>query len=215
MVVLSAASSAALFTERFIPPEVYVKVLGRMFGDLWLRWEPETLWAEIRDEAGAAISDGVRDKINALRLLLSADNFWEDFFVFEKTILAFNDKMIDPTGIQVCLPHELAYGLTVANVVRSKPFSPEVTNYIRACCAQDGLVVYPRVFSFAQPIYESLALKDLVDSTLKTWNLDKFTQLKVPAGEESDPVVIQVAKLHDIEVYVRERIDKGLHTEIA
>ena len=47
------------------------------------------------------------------------------------------------------------------------------------------------------------------------WDIERFTQLRVPEGEEDDPVVVQVAKLHDIEVYVRERLDKGMGTKIA
>ena len=135
-------SVKGLFTERFIPPKVYTRVLGKMFGDAWLRWEPETLWDEIHDETGATVSDEVRDKIMALRLLIVADNFWDEFTVFENTILAFNDRLVDPTYIQVCLPQELGYGLTVANGVKVKQFDSEIINYVRACCSQDGLMVY-------------------------------------------------------------------------
>jgi len=210
-----AASAKGLFTERFIPPKIYLRVLGKMFGNAWLRWEPETLWDEIRDETGASVSDEVRDKIMALRLLLVADNFWEEFTVFENTILAFNDLLVDPTCIQVCLPHELGYGLTVANGVKVKPFDSEISNYIRACCDQDGLMVYHRSFSFAQPRYENEKLRELVNNTRKVWDIERFTQLLVPDGEEDDPVVVQVAKLHDIEVYVRERLDKGMSLKVA
>lgn len=210
-----AVKLSRLFTERFIPPRVYVRVLTSMFRNAWFRWEPETLWAEIRDETGADVSEEVRDKINALRLLLAADNFWEDYTVFENTIIAFNDRMVDPTYIQVCLPQELAYGLTVAGAIRLRQFSSEVINYVRGCCTQDGLVVYHRSFAFAQPRYDDERLRELVQEIRKVWDIERFTQLRVPAGAEDDTVVVQVAKLHDIEVYVRERVDKGLTMKVA
>jgi len=208
-------SAKGLFTERFIPPRVYTQVLGKMFGNAWLRWEPETLWDEIRSETGAQVSDEVRDKLLALRLLMVADNFWDEFTVFENTILAFNDRMVDPTYMQVCLPQELGYGLTVANNVKVKKFDSEIVNYIRACCEQDGLAVYHRSFAFAQPRYESDSMRELVRNTRKTWDIERFTQLRVPDGEEDDPVVMQVGRLHDIEVYIRERMEKGLSLEVA
>lgn len=204
-----------LFTERFIPPRVYEQVLARMFGNSWLKWEPETLWAEIKDETSSVVSDEARDKINALRLLMVADNFWDEYTVFENTILAFNDQMVDPGYIQVCLPQELAYGLTVAGAIRLRPFSSEIVNYVRGCCTQDGLIVYHRSFAFAQPRYDDEHLRELVQNVRKVWDIERFTQLRVPAGEEGDAVVVQVAKLHDIEVFVRERVDKGLTMKVA
>lgn len=210
-----AFSAKKLFTERFTPPKVYTLVLSKIFGRRWIEWEPETLWDEIRDEFRVEVSDEVRDKINALRLLMVVDNFWEEFTVFEKTIIAFNDRLVDPTYIQVCLPQELGYGLTVANSVRVKPFTSEIINYVRACCTQDGLLVYHRSFNFAQPRYDNERMREIVQATRKIWDIERFTQLRVPAGEEDDPVVVQVAKLHDIEVYVRERLDKGRALRVA
>jgi len=204
-----------LFTERFVPPRVYVGVLSKMLGGLWPTWEPETIWEEIRIETGAQVSDEVRDKINALRLVLTTDNFWEEFTVFENVILAFNDRHVDPSYMQVCLPQELAYGLTVAGSVKVKPFAADIINYVRACCEQDGLVVYPNIFSFAQPRFEDAALRELVYEARKVWDTQRFAHLRVPAGEEDDPVVVQVAKLHDISIYVKERLDKGLSLKIA
>jgi len=212
---VAVISTPKLFTERFVPPKVYVGVLSKMLGGLWPTWEPETIWADIRDEAGVDVSDEVRDKINALRLLLTTDNFWEEFTVFENVILAFNDRHVDPSYVQVCLPQELAYGLTVAGSIKVKPFSSEIINYIRACCTQDGLVVYPNIFSFAQPRFEDPTLRELVHDTQKVWDAQRFAQLRVPPGEEEDAVVVQVAKLHDIDVYVKERLDKGLSLKLA
>lgn len=212
---MAVISLKNLFTERFVPPKVYVGVLSKMLGGNWPTWEPETVWADIFDETGVEVSDEVRDKISALRLVLTTDNFWEEFTVFENVILAFNDRYVDPDYLQVCLPQELAYGMTVAGSVKVKPFDSDITNYIRACCTQDGLMVYPNIFAFAEPRYENPVLSELVQNVRKVWDLERFAQLRVPSGEEDDPVVVQVAKLHDIAVYTKERLDKGLSLKLA
>jgi hypothetical protein len=198
----------SVFRERFFPPDVYRRILFGKYGGAWLEWDPETLWMEIEDDFHAQVSDEVRDKINALRILFTTRDFWEDFAVFEKVIIAFNDRYVDPEHIQVCLPEELGYGLTVANSIVVRPFSREITVYIQGCCREAGLLVYHRAFAFAQPPYEG-ELKTLAQEVRKIWDIERFTQITIPESQQHDPVMVQVGRLHDIEVYIKERLAKG------
>lgn len=197
-----------VFIERFIPPDVYRRILFGKYGGAWLEWDPQTLWMEIEEDFRAKVSDEVRDKINALRILLTTRNFWNDYAVFEKVVIAFNDRYVDPEHIQVCLPEELGYGLTVANSIVVHPFDREIKVYIQACCEGTGLLVYHRSFAFAQPPYTG-ELKALAQEIRKVWDIERFTQITIPEHQQHDPVMVQVGKLHDIEVYVRERMAKG------
>ncbi len=197
-----------VFRERFFPPGVYRRVLFGKYGSAWLEWDPQTLWMEIEEDFRAQVSDEVRDKINALRVLLTTRDFWEDYSVFEKVIIAFNDRYVDPEHIQVCLPEELGYGLTCVNSIVVWPFSREIKVYVQGCCREMGLLVYHRAFAFAQPVYTG-ALKDLAQEVRKVWDIDRFTQITIPEHQQHDPVMTQVGKLHDIEVYVKERLSKG------
>lgn len=197
-----------VFRERFIPPDIYRRILFGKYGDSWLAWDPQTLWMEIEDDFHVQVSDEVRDKINALRVLLTARDFWEDFSVFEKIIIAFNDRYVDTEHIQVCLTEELGYGLTVANAIVVRPFSQEIKVYIQGCCKETGLLVYHRSFAFAQPPYTG-ELRDLAQEVRKVWDIERFTQITIPEHQQHDPVMVQVGKLHDIEVYIKERMAKG------
>jgi len=197
-----------VFRERFIPPHVYRRILFGKYDGAWLEWDPQTLWLEIQDDFGVEVSDEVRDKINALRTFFMTREFWDDYAVFEKIILAFNDRYVDVENIQVCLPEELGYGLTVANAIAVRSFSREVAAYVQGCCHQAGLLVYHRSFAFAQPPYSG-ELKDLAQEVRKVWDIERFTQLSIPEHQQHDPVMVQVGKLHDIEVYIRERLAKG------
>jgi hypothetical protein len=198
----------SVFRERFIPPDVYRRILFGKYGRTWLGWDPQTLWMEIEEDFHTKVTDEVRDKINALRTLLTTRDFWDDFSVFEKIVIAFNDRYVDTEHIQVCLPEELGYGLTVANSIVVRPFSNEIKVYIQACCRGSGLLVYHRAFAFAQPPYTG-ELKELAQEIRKVWDIERFTQLTIPEHQQHDPVMAQVGKLHDIEVYVKERLAKG------
>ena len=199
----------SLFTQRFIAPRVYMELLVSQYGPEWVEWAAETLWSEIRDDTRAKITDEVRDKINALRVFLTTDNFWQEFPSFEKIIIAFNDRYVDPEHVQVCIPEELAYGLTVAGQIREKEFSSEIVHYIRGCCEEAGLAVYPRSFRFAQPRYDDGLRQALVHRVQRAWDIERFTQMRIPPHQEHNPVLVQVGKLHDIEVYLQERLLKG------
>lgn len=197
-----------LFTRKFIPPAVYREALTALLGPEWLGWTPETIWSHVED-LGVGVTDWVRDKINALQTLLTTQDFWNNYFLFEKIVLAFNDRMVDPEHVQVCLPEELAYGLTVAGRIKEKPFDPEIVHYVRGCCEQAGLAVYHRSFRFAEPTYEREDLRRLVSEVRRVWDVERFTQIRIPPEREHDPVMAQVGRLHDIEVYVVERLEKG------
>jgi hypothetical protein len=207
--VASISDLKNVFLERFIPPRVYGRILSGKYNFSWWEWDPETLWLAIEDDFGAQVIDEVRDKINALRVINTTRDFWEDFSVFEKIIIAFNDRYVDVEHIQVCLPEELAYGLTVANSIVMHPFSREIKIYIQACCKQAGLLAYPRSLAFAQPRYEDEGLRDLVQRIRREWDIERFTLLTIPERLQHDPVMVQVGRLHDIEVYVQERLAKG------
>lgn len=195
-----------LFTQRFILPRVYRDLLHRVLGPDWAEWDPDTLWLEIANAFGTRPSDPVRDKLNALRIVLTTSNFWNEYLVFEKVVIAFNDRMVDPEYIQVCRPEELAYGLEAAHQVLDKKFSNEVVMYVRGCCEQAGLIAYHRTFRFAEPVYKDPVLAGIVRQAHERWKDDEYKPVTVPVDSE-DPVEIQVGKLHDIEVYLRERVD--------
>jgi len=207
--VADVTALKSVFRERFIPPGIYLRILSGKYSKSWLEWDPETLWTEIRDDFGSGVSDEVRDKINALRVFLTTHNFWDDFDVFEKIVIAFNDRYVDVEHIQVCLPEELGYGLTVANSIVMHSFNGEIKAYIQACCHQAGLLVCHRSFAFAQPYYEDEEIRKLAQEVRKVWDIERFTQLTIPESQQHDPVMVQVGKLHDIEVYIRERLAKG------
>jgi len=204
-----------LFTAKHVVPEAYSRILKARFGKEWVDWEAETLWKEIRSEFGAEVSDEVREKLNALKTHLTTTLFWDSFDVFEKTILAYNDRHVEPGIIQVCVPQEIAYGMTVAAGVRhQKKFDIEVLMYIRACCDSDGLVVFPQAFHFAQPEYKDEHLAALAKNVWAVWKPELLGKLVVPPSKEDDPEFIQLAKIHDIEVYVAEKLEHGKALEV-
>lgn len=193
---------------RFAAPTAFRAALAGAYGDEWLTWAPETLWLHIEEEAGIIPNADACNKVNALRLLLTSNGFWEQFMVFEKTVLAFNGRYVDPEVIQVCLPEEIGYGVACASRMRAKRFQAEVIQYIRGCFSQVGMLLYPKTLEFAQPQYNG-EMQLLVEAARDRWDIEMLGQLRIPAGHEHDPIWAQIGQLHDVEAYIAERLAKG------
>lgn len=185
----------AIFLRGGIPPKAYQTILTREFGPEWLTWLPETLYTEIQRVWGVRPNEEVSDKINALRTVLTTDLLYHDATAFEHIILAMNDTAIDPSTLSLCSPDELIYGLYVLGPLDSNKFEREIVAYIRACCENVGLLVYPANLKFAQPEYKSKELK-LALSQIKA---------KLSDGPQDNLVVQQSNKLYK---YVQDAVDR-------
>lgn len=211
-----------VFFRSHVPPKVYRELLDKTFGGSWLEWEPETILREIRRVFGVAPTSFVQDKIFALQTFLVTDLFWDDVMAFEDMILAFGDRYVDPDLIQVCLPEEIAYGMTVAlELGKKKDFVPDIVEYIRACHRDAGVLVYHPILAFAQPEYEDGFRKGVAEKVALLLIKDKTSELRSALDGEfkdarpvmevnhEDPVSVQLAKARDVRAYVQERLERG------
>ena len=131
----------------------YKLLLDRELGDDWITWLPEALYKAIYDQWGVFPSTDVSNKLNAIKTFYTTDLFYHDAPAFEHMVLAINDHAFDANTLQLSLPEEIAYAIAVLKADPSK-FEREVKGYVRVCCQNVGLLVYPNALKFAQPEYE-------------------------------------------------------------
>ena len=196
-----------IFVRKYTPPKAYRDEFTRVFGKEWLKWEPETLFSEIRRHWGVTPIEAIREKILALQTFLTTDLFWDDFLVFEKIILAFNDREVDHDLIQCCTPEELAYGMKMAMEVRNRgDFVFDIKAYIQSCHREAGVLCYYSDLMEFQPEYKDSYRRSTCSA------VEARIDGAVPPPEEvnqDSPTEVQFAKTWDIYTYVGERLTRS------
>ncbi len=182
-------------------PSWYVKRLVEKYDRQWFEWEPETLWATIKKDFGTDLSELVRNKVNAAKLIYLTDSFWKDWNVFEKVVQAFSDHIPDFFTIEPPSPGEMAWAVGEASYMRpSVPFSEEVAAYTMAACKDAGLVLFPEELGFAQ----QQPLGSLAKDVKAAWNMIKdLEEIEIQESE----IGVNLVRLQAIQVYVEERSD--------
>jgi len=113
----------------------------------WWDWEPETIWTTISKELEIPIEEKDRvfkDMVGALQVLLSTDQPFQSWSVFENTCHAFNGNMVLFGQLQPAELNEIAWALYVMGRIQPKAeLSLSVTGYIAACAKNAGVVYLP------------------------------------------------------------------------
>lgn len=188
-----------IFLAKHILPQVYKTVLDDAFGPGWIHWLPETCWVEIHDRFKVDASSEVKNKINALKVFLTTDKFFEDAHIFENMILAVNDYHVDPDTLQLAQPEEITYGIRALQPLRAKEghdFGREIIGYIQTSCRKAGLLRYPHVLRFAEPTYDPAV----------TAHLPLIEPKKFAPYDDTNIIHVQSLKLWQITQYVIRKL---------
>lgn len=147
-----------LFTHHETHPVVIDLSLLRVFGDEWLGWEPETIWAEIQRVFQTQISEHARAKVQCVKTLRSVDSPWNSWPVFEKVIQVLNGNLPDWEVMQAPSIEMLYAGIDMLDQIRKVEFSDEVKHYMAAAVLTEDVFFVPPPLDFlqaevAQPYY--------------------------------------------------------------
>lgn len=162
----------------------------------WLQWEPETLWAELK-RAGVQLTDILKNKIQAVKALLTTDAFYRDHVAFEKIVVALNDRIPLFDQYQHPSPAMIARAIKQAQQV-VEPFgewSDEVKRYVAVVCHDAGL--YLLAFELA-PFQESL---DELSTAGRHLREEAARKLAEGAPIDESAAGIQLARLAAIKEY--------------
>lgn len=139
-----------LFSHPEAHPFVLDMALIKTFQLDWFMWEPDTLFQEIRQTFNTSVADVNRMKILAAMTLHVVDSFWEQWEVFENTILALNGIIPRIGYIQPPDVAHLMAGVDIANSIRKEEFSDEVCRYTAACFMDDQVSYAPEPLDYAR-----------------------------------------------------------------
>lgn len=183
------------FTSPGIAPSYIGDVLSTKYNRDWMEWSYDTLYQTINQDFHTEIHPVVKEKIQAVKLLLLTDDFWKEWEVFSVCVKAFNGLIPNFTIAEELTPAEIAWAIREANKIRQEEFSEEIVLYVQAICDESGLLVYPEELSFAQkPIGDrEQVIKDAWFTASKNLNFPV----------EETEVGIQLARLNSIRHYIR------------
>lgn len=115
-----------------------------------LSWDPDTLWLEIHDDHGVAVSHTIKNRIQAFITALTSDAPYRQWEVFEQLGHAFNLQPSDFSLVDILSPEEIAW--TVAELALlgepDEAWSSEVKGYIRHVFYDNGYYEVPDYLSF-------------------------------------------------------------------
>lgn len=165
----------------------------------WLEWEPETIWQQL-DSMFPDLPKGqpefprhMKDVIMACKLCITNNMAWEQWNVFEKVVMSFNNKIAMFHILQKPSLGEVLYAIKIMNKIKANEFSDEVKAYIASVAKSDGFIYLPEELAFAQNELNLITPDKAKDRTIveiawKACRLRKQYPLekKVTKEEESD-----------------------------
>lgn len=196
------AASEASLGKAEKPVEILRALTGKL-GREWILWEPETLWVSIREAFPGPLSEVLKNKIQAVKALLTSSAFWIDHVAFEKIAVALNNHVPLFDQYQNPSPAMLANALEEAGLIRSARFSDEVLRYIAVVAYQDGLMVLPEPLDIAQEHLDELT-RGTVGRQFKEDIARRWSEAKgAPEGLYQETLTgIHLAKMAAIREYV-------------
>lgn len=181
-----------------------IRSLTGKLGKEWVLWEPETLWAAVKDAFGVAPPDLLKNKIQAAKSLLTSNGFWADHLAFEKVTMAFNNHVPLFDQYQNPSPAMMANAIEEAGKIRKAEFSDEVLRFIAVAAYQDGLMLLPEPLDVAQEHLDELTAgsvgRQFKEDIQRRWSDSKVA----PDGVyQETPTGVHLAKMAAIQEYVR------------
>lgn len=197
----------------FVNPINIIKLL--ISNSEWLQWEPETIWQTLDDnfknlpKGQPEFPRIFKDIISATKLCMTNDMAWNEWNVFSKVILTFNNIVPYFDIMQKPLLGQLAFGVYILNQIKSSDFSEEVKLYIASAAKHDGYILLPDILRFAQDRLDAMnkgheSKKEEIDLAYKVFK----TGNKVIAKNDNNYIVVQATKLIVVDKYVQQLLSK-------
>lgn len=147
-----------------IKPKRLKEFMDNIYGDEWYEWQDDALRDTLARDGHGNINPIVWNILRAIQALRSSQYPYQDYHVFEKTVLALNKSNPNWEFIERCDPEEIAYAITcIKEMFPSAEFSKDVPKYIAVIAASDGFVVLPPPLDFAQMELDKIMKKTVAD----------------------------------------------------
>jgi hypothetical protein len=175
-------------------PEELLDYMMKSYGKEWVGWEPETIWTVTRMDSTSDICLFNKNKLMAIKAILSNDMFWKDWITFEKCTLALNNVPPRFDILEEVSPGQMAYAVRVSYDLRRYPgantpgrdpvFSSEVKSYVAARSYMEGIAYLPEPLDFAQSKLDSFTGEARLAESIKA----RLNTPEAPADETPEGI---------------------------
>jgi hypothetical protein len=170
----------------------------RRFGTEYLAWEPITIWEELTRNYGKAPSGLNKAKINACRTVHATTAPYEDWFIFEKVVLAFGYVMPQFNLLQKPSAAVTAHGVGVMQQLRARHYSADIEKFISGLLLAEGFTNPPRQLKFL-----GRRIKEVVSSELFT-KVERLLSGNDHSLPKDAVLAAQVLRHRDLQNQLRE-----------
>lgn len=156
-------TSSNIFRNSAAHPVILYTFMLDKYGPAWLTWDPDAIWLVIEKDFKTSIASITKEKLNAIKTLISVDSFWWVWEVFEKVTQAMNNNIVRFDILQPPTLGQMVNAVRLAKKMRPemKTFEEEVARYVSAIALEEGVEYLPPPLTFAQP-FLGPAPKDVV-----------------------------------------------------
>lgn len=200
------------FANDLIRPVELLEALKQM-GKSFVAIKPESLMAEIESkfymlpaqqiaenlahfhrtgELKTPVSSLVRQKIYALRVILTSDSAHREWHIFEKVGTVFADREASFGVVQPLSSSECAATIAIINAVRPDEFSHEVRAYIAARCHEEGF------YTVEPSKYLSLARNELLGMNLEETRRPPSAKIVQAIREKMEEIKATIERLDGV-----------------
>ena len=122
-------------------------------GPKCLRWQPETVEMEIRQDFGVDIPDAAFDRLMTALSILTTNSFFRSPSDFARACVVLSGHRVNPNTMILPDCADIAWGMTeglfISSFVnppdRQEPFSTEIAAFVGACVEDEGMLNPPDV----------------------------------------------------------------------
>lgn len=180
----------------------------RELGPEFITYEPETLFAEMRERFGP-LGRVTSEKLLACQVLHSNNSYWTEWEAFEKVTASISGEVAIFSYVQPPDPEEAAISLSTAQQFADHEYSEEVLRYIAAACLQTGLFYLEGPLAVALP-YAKEYISDKGIELNYGSVADLLLRTAAPFANPDSVEEVQVNKVLSVRAAVR-----GFENEVA
>lgn len=166
------------------------ELLNEHYKHAWWDWEPETIWQTLSHDHQIEPTEAIKNIVQALQVIVSTDQPFEHWHVFEKVGHAFNYNHVSFATLQPLEVDEIAVTVKLLRAIRPKAeFDKEVCAYMGACAKHSGIVYLP------EPLFPACAQESLDELGN---NVELKAQVEANKGrtlEGDGPLAVQLQRM--------------------
>lgn len=196
---MSSARARRILLDDTSPALLLYAAARVFYGPTVASYEPESLWALLD------VPEHNRDKLMAALTLQVNPQFYWDIRVFGHTCLAFNGHVAHTELTPKPTPEQVATAIFEAQLLfqldtETVPeFDDEVSAFVAACLAHEGLAYAPPILSFAEEHLERLLSPEglKLNAAMK-----KIASEEHPTVDMTSALGVQFARYQHIAAYL-------------